>query len=280
MQFNYFYEDQSNPLQKFPIIFHRNMIHRGPHHTYGSHWHENIEMIYVVSGDGLIYCNQDTVAVSPGDFFLIHSNVIHAISPRTEGIPIVFHCLIIDKLFHDALQLPMTSQKFQRLIRDENIRQIFNALAEEHEQKKNYWQLEFKNLTSHLLVYIFRTYRLSENTLSEEENEKKEIAGRIIHYLYRHLTEDLSVELMSCELGFSKYYVCHIFKDVTGSTITEYYNTLRCQYAYQLLISGQYTVREAAEKSGFHTLSYFSKTYRRYRGVTPSEDRKTAPVLP
>ena len=79
-------------------------------------------------------------------------------------------------------------------------------------------------------------------------------------------------------VGFSKYYLCRTFRQITGSTVVDYLNSLRCAHALQLLSSGEYTVGECAEKCGFRNLSYFAKVYRRYRGCSPSDELGKASV--
>ena len=78
------------------------------------------------------------------------------------------------------------------------------------------------------------------------------------------------------ETGFSKSYICHTFKEVTGQTVLDYVNFLRCNHARSLLASGKYNVGESALQSGFSNLSYFSRTYRRIMGELPSVRRDQA----
>ena len=75
-------------------------------------------------------------------------------------------------------------------------------------------------------------------------------------------------------MGFSKHYICHSFKEITGYTIIEYLNILRCNNAKNLLLTGQYSISQCAEKSGFHNLSYFTRTYQKYMQELPSDTRK------
>ena len=73
----------------------------------------------------------------------------------------------------------------------------------------------------------------------------------------------------------SKYYLSHIFKEITGQTIISHLNFVRCKHAKSLLKSGNYNVSESAYKSGFNNLSYFSKTYKSIMGNLPIKDLKS-----
>ena len=56
----------------------------------------------------------------------------------------------------------------------------------------------------------------------------------------------------------------------------DYLNFLRCSNARRLMASGKYNVSESAAMSGFKSLSYFSRVYRRQMGVLPSAESEGA----
>lgn len=66
-----------------------------------------------------------------------------------------------------------------------------------------------------------------------------------------------------------------VFKAVTGISFTEYQNEARLAKADFLLSSSNYTIGEIADLLGFCDNSYFSKYYRKHRGVSPSQVRGT-----
>ena len=53
----------------------------------------------------------------------------------------------------------------------------------------------------------------------------------------------------------------------------EFLNSLRCREARILILSGKCNVAEAARQCGVENLSYFSRMYRRYMGVLPSQEK-------
>lgn len=74
--------------------------------------------------------------------------------------------------------------------------------------------------------------------------------------------------------GVSKYYLQHVFKKQTGTTITEYKNSQKLTKAKRLLITTDKTVTEIATECGFENSSYFSELFRSYENVTPTAYRK------
>jgi len=92
-------------------------------------------------------------------------------------------------------------------------------------------------------------------------------------YIRRNYTSDISTAGIGQAIGVSLYHLCRCFKDVTKVTIISYINLLRCDTAKTLLASGNYSVSEAAFMSGFQNMSYFTKTYKQYKGCIPSKEK-------
>ena len=81
----------------------------------------------------------------------------------------------------------------------------------------------------------------------------------------------LSVSGISDYLKISEVYLRREFKAYFGASPLSYINSLRFEYAKSMLKTGYYTVSEVSEKCGFSSLSYFSASFRKALGITPSE---------
>jgi len=81
---------------------------------------------------------------------------------------------------------------------------------------------------------------------------------------------DYSVEELAemAELSPSRFRV--LFKEFTGQSVVRYQNLLRINKAKDLLLSGEYTVTEAAAEVGILDVYYFSRLFKKLTGFTPS----------
>lgn len=84
---------------------------------------------------------------------------------------------------------------------------------------------------------------------------------------------DVSLPALAQQLHLTKTYLCHIFHDVLGMTVSEYVRSRRVQAARLLLLNSRETIAEIAEKVGFCNVNYFTKCFRAEEGVTPSQYR-------
>lgn len=82
-------------------------------------------------------------------------------------------------------------------------------------------------------------------------------------------TQPLSVEALAASCGVSSVAFRRRFARVYGMPPLQYIRNLRLELAEALLSSGECTAAEAALRSGFGDPSYFSREYKKIRGVTP-----------
>jgi len=130
--------------------------------------------------------------------------------------------------------------------------------------------------------YLYRNaekYSVGDSFASSEEIENIEISwvsGKVtvqgMDTADENFTEEITLETLSQKLSINKYYLSHIFKEITGNTIITHLNYVRCKNAKSMLLTGNYNVAECAFSCGYNNLSYFSKTYKQIFGNSPIDD--------
>ena len=91
-------------------------------------------------------------------------------------------------------------------------------------------------------------------------------------YIEVHFAEPLNIEQIARAVGVSRYHLCHVFKEITGKTLAQYWQNVRCAKARKLLKNGA-SVAEAADRTGFSSAEYFTKVYQKHFSVLPSSDK-------
>lgn len=264
------YEHHHHDDPKFPIIFHYDTLD-SCQEKFTMHYHENVEILYFVKGNGVATCGSNHVQVKEGDLLVVNSNELHFLymtSPVLE-----YYCLIVDKGFCEDFQMNVENVTLQNLIKDQMLVIYMQQIIKEMDERQKYYKSAVQGLVILLFTEFYRRYGVSKIPLAETTwNHKMETVKKAIGYIKSHFTQELTIDEICKHVGFSKYYMCRIFKEITGQTVVEYINFLRCDYARNLLNSGKYNVKESAEKCGIPNLSYFSKTYKKYMGHLPSRE--------
>lgn len=88
-------------------------------------------------------------------------------------------------------------------------------------------------------------------------------------YISNHLSEKIMVEDLAGLCDLTPNYLSHIFKKISGKTITDYILDQRITVAKQLLLSPDYTSAEIAAFLGFNSQSYFISCFKKQVGETP-----------
>ncbi len=92
-------------------------------------------------------------------------------------------------------------------------------------------------------------------------------------YIDNHLTEDLSVQRIAKEIGYTEYYLTRKFQKEMKIRMSEYIKDARLEYAKVCLLSTQMSIEEIGDLLQFNSRSYFTKTFREKTGKSPSEYR-------
>lgn len=114
-----------------------------------------------------------------------------------------------------------------------------------------------------------------QRTLPEPEVKKggsNKYVAEAMNYIKLHYQEpDISVSSVAQSLNISEGHLSHTFKKETGSTFLNYLTRYRIHKAMELLKDCRLKVYEVAELVGYRDIGYFSSTFKKIAGQTPSE---------
>ncbi|HVH96008.1 MAG TPA: AraC family transcriptional regulator, partial [Bacillus sp. (in: firmicutes)] len=97
---------------------------------------------------------------------------------------------------------------------------------------------------------------------------------KAIEYIRFHLEQELSLETISAAIHSSTYELSRKFKKETGQTLTDYINTLRIKEALYIMENRNLSITDIAYMTGFNDVNYFTKVFKKLKGITPSTYRK------
>ena len=94
---------------------------------------------------------------------------------------------------------------------------------------------------------------------------------QILNYLHTHFDSVISLQELSGQIHLSREVCCRLFKKMTSRTITEYLKEYRVNQSLSLVQSGQYSITQIADMTGFSNASRFAHAFRAQFGCNPSE---------
>ena len=262
------YETLEDEWNKKPYVFHSDNLR-----TSGKYWvHKDIEFNFLISGSATAFLDSKPILLTEGDIICVNPYVIHKfITENGARIGI----LMINTGFLSNNAVDVEKIRFPELIKNEEASKLYNELISDFEKQEKFSETTIRGDILRLVGYISRHY--SRETEREQELSNLRSFGRSFEYTSRAINfidvnfrKKISLDDISAAAGTSKYHFLRIFKKVTGYTVSEYVNKVRCENARSLLSSGDYSVKQAALLSGFENLSHFSNTFKKYEGTLPS----------
>jgi AraC family transcriptional regulator, carnitine catabolism transcriptional activator len=141
-------------------------------------------------------------------------------------------------------------------------------------------------LTHGVSAYGAPTYRATDRWLPDGvaggqfASDSDAVVARARALMQAHVDDPLSCGALAQQLGLSLRQLERRFKQQLGQTLHSEYMLVRVEKAHQYLQQTGLTVTEVAALTGFGSVEYFSKVYRRVFGVLPSTDRRQSTDAP
>lgn len=105
------------------------------------------------------------------------------------------------------------------------------------------------------------------------ENQSESAIEKAKKYMEENYSKDISLEDVSMKVDISPYYFSKLFKEETGNNFIEYLTKLRMEEAIRLLRETECSMKEICSKVGYSDPNYFSRNFKKYTGITPTEAR-------
>ncbi|MDF2922173.1 MAG: AraC family transcriptional regulator [Paenibacillaceae bacterium] len=252
------------------------------------HWHDHFELIYMTAGRASFHIDRQQYEAAPGDLLIVPSGGLHvgfaATEDQVEYWALVFNRSLLDgptgDPVHDRYLSPYLDGKLRFPIKLEDsaelkpVRDNIRSIIAEYERKQPAYEMAIKARLHLAFILLARVY------LPERENEPSAAADKrmerfkaLILHIEANCFEKLSVSEAARLVHLTPYHFCNVFKAATGRTFVDYVNRLRMDEAEKLLQGGA-TVTEVADRVGCGNLNYFTRLFKKVKGMTPSEAKK------
>ena len=122
--------------------------------------------------------------------------------------------------------------------------------------------------------FLSKTKEICSNFAAVKERESGGVTEKAQKYIQSHFQKDISLDDVSRQVDISPYYFSKLFRQETGKTFIEYLTDTRINYAKELLLHPELSIKEVCRQSGYSDPNYFSRIFKKYEKVSPSEYRE------
>lgn len=274
-------------------VFNLALNEKMPGWSFSDDRHTHHELIYTCEGLGTYEMYDTRYVVRKGDLFFTPRNVRHngwshsnVARWKTFVIELDFSLTHDPELFLDDIAvLPAVLPFYRHFILERaptlevpvemqsHIDLITERLTLEMAERGPEYELILHSCLLDYLVLITRAARQAHAKVPLRQH-----AGRVKRlfrlekarqYLQQHYTEDLRVDEVAAQAHLSSFHFTRLFKEAFGMTPNQYQQHLRIEEAKRLLVMTDLQVGEIAERLGYSSPEYFSRSFRARAGTTP-----------
>ncbi|MBU5449819.1 AraC family transcriptional regulator [Acetivibrio sp. MSJd-27] len=254
------------------------------------HWHEYMEMIYVVKGRAQAAIGGERFELSQNDIIFVRSKAIHYTDDLMPGetlcFVVCFYPEMIKSTYCSSMEVQYVNQflgcfnngREYRISRgtgaENELETILKRMYEVYKAGLIGYELDVKGYFYQMVSAMLRNGYISVNQNPAEKDYSKPF-NKVLEYIDNHYMEDLDLTLLSNKMDFSYHYFSKLFKRIVGKSYKQYLDYVRVTAAERFILDEDMNISEAANSVGIKDITCFYRIYKRVRGYSPSDFKRS-----
>lgn len=247
------------------------------------HWHEEWEIFSIFEGCAYFIVNGKRYLLKEKDMFFLTGGLLHMAEP-CESKPCRYHAIVFSPsmlygLSSDIVQTkyiePLLNNKTDILLSNEDsvhilFCKLFNLLS----KKPPVYEMLAKSYLYEILANIILLNKPKEIEVCEDLISNTKHIKKSINYINQAYVEHITIPELAKMANMSTGHFIKLFKQMTSLSPIDYLIRLRLSKAAEKLCQTKESISNIAMDSGFNNFAYFTRTFQKKFGCTPSEYRK------
>lgn len=256
-----------------------------PFQTLAPHWHDDFEILYILSGRLEFHINHKTYLADSGEGFFLNAGQVHF--ARQYG---TYPCRFLSFQISQSLLcseenasvfqkyiLPVTNSSsfchlplVQRIPWQKYILENIHKMIKDCEAENYGFEFKVHHYVNEIFYYIIRNLSSLPELTKKEQKDILRIKSAMSYlektYPEKHTLADIAE---SCQLSRSE--CSRLFRRILHVSPIEYLNQLRILHSLPLIALRQQPISSIAKEIGFSGGSYFSETFKKVMGCSPRD---------
>jgi len=227
---------------------------------------------YTVKGWGELQIGEQTMAVRPGEAFIVKVPSNHCYYLPSESAEWEFLFITLEGTKAEECWNVLTDQ-LGPVVRLENAAPLIFLLQKTYQFAVKEGIEDTFVSSAYAYEFIMGLYRFARGLDQVKTNIPDDIRASV-QFMAAHYHEPLSLEDIACHAGLSKYYFTNKFQKHMGTTPIQHLAKVRMQKAMELLTTTRKTIHEIAIETGYDNANYFSKVFKKMIGMSADSFRR------
>lgn len=273
-------EEVEGLYNEYPYVFHHVDLSKTP---IPWHWHEALEFCLILQGSVKVSTAGQTQVFRKGEGLFLNSNVLMAMTEGSDCIldSHLFHPVFLSGHFKSVFETKYLNPVIQNRSLDmlplrgetsvqNQLLQKLRQLSRLQEQQDV--ELQTRNLVSEIWLLLLEELKHTEIRSVPTKNQDRILT--MLAFLQENYAQKLTLQDIAEAGAVSTRECLRCFQNSIHQSPMEYLMEYRVQAAARLLESTDLSVTEISMRTGWGSSSYFTKTFREFRGKTPNAYRK------
>lgn len=253
------------------------------------HYHDYTELLFGISGCAKAYVGTECYDLTEGSMIIVHDNEFHTVEGDGELSEYIVVKFLPSILFSEEQTL--LEYTYARLLTqnvhdgkiffkreelcDTPIATLFLHLMQEWNGEQFGYELSLRADVTSIIMYVMRLWQKQTPEIAELSVTavQSELIQNAIEYIKANYV-DLNEEQCARAMGVSSSYFSRVFKRGMRTSFCAYLTRIKLKEAEKLLLSGDLSMTEIAERVGFSTVSHFIASFRKHYRISPGRYRR------
>jgi AraC-like DNA-binding protein len=240
-----------------------------------SHYHREIELIYIREGHATIGINNQILEFHEGDLICCQSSCMHYSTSDSEDSILDF--LIFDQSilqeYGQIMSLPLRSSitraELSQVCMDSMCQELFYTVNKELFENNVGCNAVIASSLIKFMAYYHRYFQLNEPCYDAGNLPVAPKIKTLLAYIDKSYFEDIPLKKAAEMIGYDPSYCSKMFKKTTGIGFLKYVNSVRIEHSIDLLRRHEHTVTEISLLCGFRNIRSFNRTFHEITGTSP-----------
>lgn len=276
-------EDVQGITIEYPYVLHRDEYDKNEDVPW--HWHEELEMNYIVSGEVELSITDKTYVLRAGEGCFVNSNIIskYVYPTKAKLQTHFFHPVFLSghykSIFETKYVNPVLQNKKVKIVTfkgdTKEQKEILEKLKELGElQNQKDVELQTRNKITEIWLLLIEEIKNRTAEDVQIPSIARERLFSMMQFIHSNYADKITLEDIANSAAISSRECLRCFNLCLRETPIEYLTNHRVNMAKELLKNTNKSITDIAFETGFSNAAYFTKVFKQIRQITPKEYRK------
>lgn len=271
----------------FNIKSKKALLSNYPNMSAINHWHDDFEFTIILNGKMTYFINGTNYEINQGQAIFVNSKQMHY-GYSSDGTDCEFICILIPPIIFSSIykikdsyidslsnnnsqpffifdsSIPWQKNTIEMLI---NIYELCNYNA-------NGFELAVMGNFYLIFYNLYENFKNNQNSKTNYYNKDLEALHNMIGYIQKNYHSKISLKEIAASGNVCRSNCCAIFQSILSKSPITYLTDYRLEKALKLLDNNSASITSIALQCGFNSSSYFTETFHKKLGCTPSQYKK------